>query len=172
MTRCSDQESKEASFLEHLTLTNGAPFPFPDGAHVIKLIRSTLYNWWIFVDGAATNLRILLPLRGSWCESTRDAVFQAVSAAMINNKDKMNVDTAIEALSFQLTAALPADTLVTQTLFPELTPLVDDCPPAPSIGRTPRRLGCSPGSRRSRGRTRSACSSRSTASTTSRCRRR
>ena len=113
------------AWLEH---QSRSLFPVPDGVHLLKTVRSGLYWWWLIVDGDVVCMRLLMVLRTSWDQTIRNAIFKAVSAAALTNRDRQSVQTAVELLGFALADALPK-TPVVVTLFPEVwTRLTRDCP--------------------------------------------
>lgn len=130
----SDQESKEASFMAWLEKNREDLFPVPDGVHLLKTVRSGVYWWWLFVGDDIVSMRLIMVLRASRDAAVQRVIFAAVSAAALTNRDRMNVESAVEILSFELCDAIPKGKRLLVTIYPEVwTPLTRDCP-ASAVG--------------------------------------
>ena len=114
----SDCASAQQVFMESLQkrfagAKSASPMlPFPDAAHVIKCIRSSFFWWWLRLDGYFVNVRMLLVLYYDQKKEVSRKILYAVSLKELRNKDKMDVDTALELLAPPLQAALPDDPVV------------------------------------------------------------
>ena len=73
--------------------------PFPDAAHVIKCIHSSFFWWWLLLDGYFVNVCMLLVLYYDRKKEVSRKIRDAVSLKAWRNKDKMDVDTALELLA-------------------------------------------------------------------------
>ena len=85
---------------EFASTASRAPLlPFPDAAHVIKCIRSSFFWWWLLIDGYLVNVRVLLALYYDKSKEVSCKIRAAVSLKALRNRDKMDVDTALELLA-------------------------------------------------------------------------
>ena len=114
----SDGASAQQVFMESLQkrfagAKSASPMlPFPDAVNVIKCIRSLFFWRWLLLDSYFDNVRMLLVL---YCDQKKEVsrkIQDAVSLKALRNKDKTDVDTALELLPPPLQAALPDDPVV------------------------------------------------------------
>ena len=65
--------------------------PIPDCPHNIKSVRSAEFWYWIDMSGYLVNVRLLLVLRRE-----KEDIKKCLSLKALRNKDRMDVETAIE----------------------------------------------------------------------------
>ena len=65
--------------------------PIPDCPHNIKSVRSAEFWHWIDINGYLVNIRLLLLLRRE-----NEDIKKCVSLKALRNKDRMDVETAVE----------------------------------------------------------------------------
>ena len=88
--------------------------PIPDCPHNIKSVRSAEFWHWIDIDGYLVNVRLLLLLRRE-----DEGIKKCVSLKALRNKDRMDVETALEIHRKEVQDSIP-DEKVSTTLVPEL----------------------------------------------------
>jgi len=71
--------------------------PIPDPPHVLKLIRSSLFNYWTFVDEYLRSLKLLSSARGDANEDIfcSKPITRQLPRCCLRNKDQMNMATAV-----------------------------------------------------------------------------
>ena len=92
--------------------------PVPDPPHVLKLVRSGLFNYWVLHGNYLFNLKLLRSAREDSNEAISKPFAQSLPRSCIRNKDQMNMATAVGLFKENLLNGLPDDPLVC-TLVPE-----------------------------------------------------
>ena len=87
--------------------------------HNIKSVRSAEFWNWIDIDGYLVNVRLLLLLRRENEDVYSNPMKMCVSLNALRNKDRMDVETAVEIHRKAVQDAIPDENLST-TLVPEL----------------------------------------------------
>jgi len=99
-------------------LADRAKYPYqvsiPDCPHNIKSARSAEFWHWIGIDGYLVNVRLLLVR----CREYEE-IKKSVSLKTLRNKDRMDVETAVEIHRKAIQDSI-ADKRVSTTLVPEL----------------------------------------------------
>ena len=88
--------------------------PIPDCPHNIKSVRSAEFWYWIDVKGYLVNVRLLLVLRRE-----KEDIKECLSLKALRNKDRMDVETAVEIHREKVQNAI-TDQRISTTLVPEL----------------------------------------------------
>ena len=116
----ADCDPKQKSFMNSM-LADRAKYPYqvpiPDCPHNIKSVRSAEFWHWIDIDGYLVNqvnVRLLLVLRREY-----EDIKKSVSLKAVRNKDRMDVETAVEIHRKAIQDSIP-DERVSTTLVPEL----------------------------------------------------
>ena len=113
----TDCDPKQKSFTNSV-LADRAKYPYqvpiPDCPHNIKSVRSAEFWHWIGIDGYLVNVRLLLVLRREY-----EDIKNSVSWKALRNKDRMDVETAVEIHRKAIQDSIP-DERVSTTLVPEL----------------------------------------------------
>ena len=113
----TDCDPKQKSFMNSM-LADRAKYPYqvpiPDCPHNIKSVRSAEFWHWIDIDGYLVNVRLLLVLRREY-----EDIKKSVSLKAVRNKDRMDVETAVEIHRKAIQDSIP-DERVSTTLVPEL----------------------------------------------------
>jgi hypothetical protein len=73
-----------------------------DGIHLLKSMRSGIFNYWVVVDGWLVGMRILLSRFNDVNEAIRELVQEAVSVDALGNKNKFSIETAVEIVTYLL----------------------------------------------------------------------
>ena len=118
---CSDCESRQKAFMERLfsLYPETFQFPMPDPAHNVKSVRSSVFWYWLYLDGRLFNLRIILSIRRDSNPLVSSPLKTAVSLKALKNKDRMSVETALEVFSPEIQKLLPKEDVVV-TIVPEI----------------------------------------------------
>ena len=113
----TDCDPKQKSFMNSM-LADRAKYPYqvpiPDCPHNIKSVRSAEFWHWIDIDGYLVNVRLLLVLRREY-----EDIKKSVSLKAVRNKDRMDVETAVEIHRKAIQDSIP-DERVSTTLVPEV----------------------------------------------------
>ena len=113
----TDCDPKQKSFMNSM-LADRAKYPYqvpiPDCPHNIKSVRSAEFWHWIDIDGYLVNVRPLLVLRREY-----EDIKKSVSLKAVRNKDRMDVETAVEIHRKAIQDSIP-DERVSTILVPEL----------------------------------------------------
>ena len=88
--------------------------PIPDCPYNIKSVRSAEFWYWIDMNGYLVNVRLLLVLRRE-----KEDIKKCLSLKALRNKDRMDVETAIEIHREKVQRVIP-DQRKSSTLVPEL----------------------------------------------------
>ena len=91
----------------------------PDPAHNVKSVRSSVFWYWLYLDGRLFNLRIILSIRRDSNPLVSSPLKTAVSLKALKNKDRMSVETALEVFSPEIQKLLPKEDVVV-TIVPEI----------------------------------------------------
>ena len=91
--------------------------PIPDPPPLLKLVRSSLFNYWTFVGEYLISLKLLSSARGEANEDISKPSFQ-LPRCCLRNKDQMNMTTAVTLFRQQLLNTFLDDPVVT-TVIPE-----------------------------------------------------
>lgn len=113
----SDSEAAQRSHMTNLQSQAGK-VPFPDPPHVLKLLRSGLFNYWTSMGDHLISLKLLGSARGDINEEISKPISRELPRSCLRNKDQMNMTTAVTIFSGELLSVLPDDPLVS-TLIPE-----------------------------------------------------
>lgn len=62
--------------------------PIPDPPHVLKLVRSSLFNYWIFVSEYLVSLKLLSSARGDADEDIFKPIARELPRSCLCNKDQ------------------------------------------------------------------------------------
>ena len=92
--------------------------PVPDPPHVLKPVRSGLFNYWFLHGNYLINLKLLRSAREDSNQAISKPIAQSLPRSCIRNKDQMNMTTAVGLFKENLLNVLPDDPLVC-TLVPE-----------------------------------------------------
>ena len=113
----TDCDPKQKTFMNTM-LADREKYPYqvpiPDCPHNIKSVRSAEFWHWIDIDGYLVNVRLLLLLRRE-----DEGIKKCVSLKALRNKDRMDVETALEIHRKEVQDSIP-DEKVCTTLVPEL----------------------------------------------------
>ena len=113
----SDSEAAQRAHMSSLQEHN-QKVPIPHPPHVLKLVRSSLFNYWTFVGEYLISLKLLRSARGEANENISKPITRQLPRCCLRNKDQMNMTTAVTLFRQQLLNTLPDDPVVT-TLIPE-----------------------------------------------------
>ena len=117
MSWVSDSEAAQRAYMTALQGQN-QKVPIPDPPHVLKLVRSSLFNYWTFVSGYLVCLKLLSSARGDADEDISKPIARELPRSCLRNKDQMNMKTAVALFRKQLLDTLP-DGPIVATLIPE-----------------------------------------------------
>ena len=113
----TDCDPKQKTFMNTM-LVDREKYPYqvsiPDCPHNIKSVRSAEFWHWIDIDGYLVNVRLLLLLLRE-----DEGIKKCVSLKALRNKDRMDVETALEIHRKEVQDSIP-DEKVSTTLVPEL----------------------------------------------------
>lgn len=113
----SDCDPKQKSFMNTM-LSDKEKYPYhvpiPDCPHNIKSVRSAEFWYWIDMEGYLVNIRLLLVSRRE-----NEDIKKCLSLKALRNKDRMDVETAVEIHREKVQNAIP-DIRISTTLVPEL----------------------------------------------------
>lgn len=113
----SDSEAAQRAYMTVLQEQH-QKVPIPDPPHVLKLVRSSLFNYWTFFGDYLISLKLLSSARGETDENISKPIAKELPRSCLRNKDQMNMTTAVALFRKQLLDTLPDDAIVA-TLIPE-----------------------------------------------------
>ena len=97
MHKISWVSDSEAAQRAHMTALQGQnqKVSIPDPRHVLKLVRSSLFNYWTFVGEYLVCLKLLNSARGDADEDISKPIARELPRSCLRNKDQMNMTTAV-----------------------------------------------------------------------------
>ena len=119
----TDCDAKQKAFM-NIMLRSPEKYPYqspiPDCPHNTKSVRSAEFWYWLDIDGFLVNVRLLLMIRRHEPDDgSENKMKKYVSLNALRNKDRMDVETALEIHRKAVQDAIPDKKLVV-TLVPEL----------------------------------------------------
>ena len=118
MSWVSDSEAAQRAHMTQLQREQDQKVPIPDPPHVLKLVRSALFNYWTFVGNYLVSLKLLSCARGDSNKAISKPIASVLPRSCLRNKDQMDMNTAVTIFRKELLNALPDDPVVA-TLIPE-----------------------------------------------------
>lgn len=120
----SDSETAQRAPMTQLQREQDQKVLIPDhpSPHVLKLVRSALFNYWTFGKRRKINYLVSLKLLNCTRGDANKAISKPITSALLQsclcNKDQMDINTAFTIFHQELLNALPDDPVVV-TLIPE-----------------------------------------------------
>ena len=118
MSWVSDSEAAQRAHMTQLQRDQDLKVPIPDPPHVLKLVRSALFNYWTFIGKFLVSLKLLSCARGDADKTISKPVSSVLPRSCLRNKDQMDMNTAVAIFRKELLNSLSNDPVVA-TLIPE-----------------------------------------------------
>ena len=95
MSWVSDSEAAQRAHMTQLEREQDQKVPIPDPPHVLKLVRSALFNYWTFVGNYLVSLKLLSCTRGDSNKAISKPIASVLPRSCLRNKDQMDMNTAV-----------------------------------------------------------------------------